>query len=643
MNRIYKVVWSKTRNCYVVASELAKSNTKASSSGMGSKKTMLTMAVLAMLLVPMGNAFAADSIAVTAGDGTTQPVYTVDGVNNQITTVRTEIAGLRTEMNNADAQQTQAIADLRTEMNNADAQQTQAVSNLRTEMNNADAQQTHAIANLRTEVNDKFSQEATHEATQDQKISTLEAKTSVIQGNKLTIDKVDADEVETDLLKADGAQVHNDLTVSGHTSVRTLGASEKITSKDLDVTGATKLNTLDVTGATNVNTLTATGATKLNNTLDVTGATNVTDITATGATKLNTLDVTGATNVADITATGATKLNTLDVTGKTTLKDTDLVGTFLVNKDKENQILMNEDGLTIGLASTKVDANGFYAGGHTADAAKAALNSDGSLKAADGAFKVDTDGTFEAVNGAFKVDTGGSLKAAGGAFKVDTDGTFKAVNGEFSVGTGGSLKAADGAFKVDTDGSFEAANKAFTVDNKGNAKANSYKVGGLTYIDSDGINANFNNITNVADAVLSKDSMDAVNGRQLHQTRVDLAKLDNTVGKVGANAAAMANLHPLEFEPGVKWNVAAALGNYKDETALAIGAFYRPNEDVMVNFSTSIGNGEHMLGAGVSFRVGESTKRAAQVAADAERELLKQQVKELTEKVDALLAAAPAN
>ena len=603
MNRIYKVVWSKTRNCYVVASELAKSNTKASSSGMGSKKTMLTMAVLAMLLVPMGNAFAADSIAVQTADGSSiQPVYTVDGVNNQITTVRTEIAGLRTEMNDADAQQTQAIADLRTEMNNADAQQTQAVSNLRTEMNNADAQQTQAIADLRTEVNDKFSQEATHEATQDQKISNLETKTSVIQGNKLTIDKVDADEVETDFLKADGAQVHNDLTVSGHTSVRTLGASEKITSKDLDVTGAT-----------NVNTLTATGATKLNNTLDVTGATNVTDITATGATKLNTLDVTGATNVADITATGATKLNTLDVTGKTTLKDTDLVGTFLVNKDKENQILMNEDGLTIGLASTKVDANGFYAGGHTADAAKAALNSDGSLKAADGAFKVDTDGTFEAVNGAFKVDTGGSLKAAGGAFKVDTDG------------------------------SFEAANKAFTVDNKGNAKANSYKVGGLTYIDSDGINANFNNITNVADAVLSKDSMDAVNGRQLHQTRVDLAKLDNTVGKVGANAAAMANLHPLEFEPGVKWNVAAALGNYKDETALAIGAFYRPNEDVMVNFSTSIGNGEHMLGAGVSFRVGESTKRAAQVAADAERELLKQQVKELTEKVDALLAAAPAN
>ena len=135
----------------------------------------------------------------------------------------------------------------------------------------------------------------------------------------------------------------------------------------------------------------------------------------------------------------------------------------------------------------------------------------------------------------------------------------------------------------------------------GSMTASSYKVGDKTYIDSNGINANDQKVVNVAPGRIAADSTDAVNGSQLYQTNERVTgvenkvnKLDSRVDKVGANAAALANLHPLEFDADSKWNIAAAVGGYKGETATAIGAFYRPNENVMVNVSSSFGTGENM-------------------------------------------------
>ena len=87
----------------------------------------------------------------------------------------------------------------------------------------------------------------------------------------------------------------------------------------------------------------------------------------------------------------------------------------------------------------------------------------------------------------------------------------------------------------------------------GDVTANSYKVGDKTYISADGINANDQKITNVADGSISEGSKDAVNGGQLYTVKNDL---EGKVNKVGANAAAMANLHPMEFDPDSKWNIA---------------------------------------------------------------------------------------
>ena len=191
----------------------------------------------------------------------------------------------------------------------------------------------------------------------------------------------------------------------------------------------------------------------------------------------------------------------------------------------------------------------------------------------------------------------------------------------------------------------------------GDVTANSYKVRDKTYINANGINANGQKITNVA---AGTEDSDAANYGQLRkvETRVDgvenrvtnvenrVDKMDSRIDKVGANAAAMANLHPLEFDEDSKWNVAAAVGNYKGETATAVGAFYRPNEDVMFNLSTTFGNDENMVGGGLSLRLGKGGNREKDKklkAAIVENNDLRAKVNDLTARMDALLSVINPN
>lgn len=195
----------------------------------------------------------------------------------------------------------------------------------------------------------------------------------------------------------------------------------------------------------------------------------------------------------------------------------------------------------------------------------------------------------------------------------------------------------DGTLKVTKKATFEdsvAIAKDLSVG--GDVTAKSYKVGDKTYISAAGINANNQKITNVADGSISEGSKDAVNGGQLYGVKNDL---EGKVNKVGANAAAMANLHPMEFDPDSKWNIAAAIGNYGSETAAALGAFYRPNDNVMVNLSTAFGTGENMVGGGVSVRLGKGGNKLSREETNA----LKAQVADLTARMDALLSVLNPN
>ncbi len=184
-----------------------------------------------------------------------------------------------------------------------------------------------------------------------------------------------------------------------------------------------------------------------------------------------------------------------------------------------------------------------------------------------------------------------------------------------SVTTGDTVMNKDG-LKVGKDVSVTAT--AVTAG-KTSISDEGVKVGDKTYISDKGLNANGQNITNVADGKVEKDSKDAINGGQLHQAKADINnridgvenqvvsntnrinQLGSRVNKVGAGAAALAALHPMDFDPDDKLTFSAGYGNYGGENAAAIGAYYRPDEKVMFSVGGTVGNGENMVNAGVSF------------------------------------------
>lgn len=188
-----------------------------------------------------------------------------------------------------------------------------------------------------------------------------------------------------------------------------------------------------------------------------------------------------------------------------------------------------------------------------------------------------------------------------------------------------------------------------TVDS---VTANSVTVGdtsistdGLTIKDGpsitkDGINGGNKQVTHVAAGDISEKSTDAVNGSQLFATNQQVAqnaqsinKLGNRINKVGAGAAALAALHPLDFDPDDKWDFAAGYGNYNGENAAAIGAYYRPNEDTMFSVGGSFGNGENMVNAGVSLKLGQGNHVSTSKVAMAK------EIKDLRKELEGLKSA----
>ena len=196
--------------------------------------------------------------------------------------------------------------------------------------------------------------------------------------------------------------------------------------------------------------------------------------------------------------------------------------------------------------------------------------------------------------------------------------------------------------------------KKYTVGMAKDITVDSVNVGGKTYVSKDGLNANDQTITNVKDGKIEEGSKDAVNGGQLYATNQlvkenasnisllgnSINKLDNRVDKVGAGAAALAALHPLDFDPEDKWDFAAGYGNYSGASAVALGAYYRPNEDTMFSVGGSFGNGENMVNAGVSLKLGQSNHAPASKAAMEKKiSALSQEVEELKAAIADLRAA----
>lgn len=148
-----------------------------------------------------------------------------------------------------------------------------------------------------------------------------------------------------------------------------------------------------------------------------------------------------------------------------------------------------------------------------------------------------------------------------------------------------------------------------------------------------GIDGGKQKVTGVAAGDISEKSTDAVNGSQLFATNQQVSKLGNRINKVGAGAAALAALHPLDFDPDDKWDIAAGYGNYNGENAAAIGAYYRPNEDTMFSVGGSFGNGENMVNAGVSLKLGQGNHVSTSKVAMAK------EIKDLRKELEGLKSA----
>lgn len=176
-------------------------------------------------------------------------------------------------------------------------------------------------------------------------------------------------------------------------------------------------------------------------------------------------------------------------------------------------------------------------------------------------------------------------------------------------------------------------------------------------IDAAGLHAGNKKITGVADGT---DPSDAVTVGQLNKAvgfnvntinadlkaaNTRITRMDSKVNKVGAGAAALAALHPQDYDSSAKWDVAAGFGNYRDSNAAAIGLFYRPNPDMMFSLGTNFGNGENMVNFGVSVKLGKSSPYAAmskaQLVDTVEKqnekiERIEAQLRVMMEKMDAM-------
>ena len=160
------------------------------------------------------------------------------------------------------------------------------------------------------------------------------------------------------------------------------------------------------------------------------------------------------------------------------------------------------------------------------------------------------------------------------------------------------------SLSVVTDGKVEAGNTGIvtgdTVYNETRVskdgeyiKQSNSAAENLTVLDSQ-VKTNTDAITNISGNVTNLNSR--------------VSKLDTRINRVGAGAAALAALHPQDYDPTAKWDFAAGYGNYKSANAVAIGAFYRPTNDVLFSIGTSMGGGENMFNAGVSFKFGSSNE-----------------------------------
>lgn len=230
----------------------------------------------------------------------------------------------------------------------------------------------------------------------------------------------------------------------------------------------------------------------------------------------------------------------------------------------------------------------------------------------------------------------------------DKDYVTSGLNNIVSIGTNAKVTADNSvALGSDSVANSAVATASTSLNGRTYNFAGANPVGTVSVGDSD----KERTITNVAAGRISSTSTDVINGSQLHSVIQEmnsaasdtLAKAngytDNQVNKVGAASAALAALHPLEFNKDYKWQFATGFGNYGNKTAVALGAFYQPNENILLSLGTTLGGHNNMVNGGATFRFGHNSEMNTdkQVATDAKVQELENRLKVMEEKYNELL------
>lgn len=546
MNKIFKVIWSKSRNCYVVASELAKGHTKASSTGDKTRRLALA-AITALILLPVGGfSYTADATImvepVGTGSTTAVEVYTKEGIDKGQESLQKDIQKFSKEVQNE-------LLSIGENIQATDGAYVDAFKSVGENLNALDTQvKANADAINEEALKRKYSVTNLEKADAAEAAAREAADTALdtrITNVKEYLEKHTSDNYvsKDDAAVQDGAIVRAANTIGENVALLDKGLADETAARlGADAAQDKVIQQVNQNMVDGFNALSQADANELAGRVAA-------------DTKLAEA-VNGGLSLSD---NNVLQKNTTTVNKDGTVSTSKEAATTLVmNEGKENQITLSENGIKVGTNSSVMDAKGVYTGGDNYAAAQAAMNADGSIKGANGKFTVDTDGNVASGN----VTSTGTVQGA-----TLTDGTATISNGNIKtnggfIQTGGGNVNTQGG-EVRTNGGKVATSGGEINTGSGNIKTvggDILTAGGKLNTSGGDIVAGTGNISGqniTASGVLSGDSLTVAKGMTGHNLTLTGGDLDagagtiKTTGEVDAgtlNVSGKATVKDLEVQ-----------------------------------------------------------------------------------------------
>ena len=292
----------------------------------------------------------------------------------------------------------------------------------------------------------------------------------------------------------------------------------------------------------------------------------------------------------------ATSVGTLDQNAVKYDED----GSLHAGKEGTGQLDLNADG---SASITSSEGNGFTANTDGTNTITGDTNIDGTLAVENGAN----------INGGASISGGASITGGltvdgidiGGSV-ADVSANVEEIKGDVAQNATDISGIKDQIGATGENGALNLSNGATTIESGINTNTSSIKTinDNIGATGENGALKLSNGATTIESGINANTTMIQQNSQAIGQLGHKVGELDSRIDEVGAGAAALAALHPLDFDPDAKWDFAAGYGNYRGENAVAVGTFYRPNEDTMFSVGGTFGNDDNMVNAGVSFKIG---------------------------------------